>query len=45
VARLVDLGATSVAERDEQGYRWTVLLDPEGNELCVVEQVTGDPAS
>jgi catechol 2,3-dioxygenase-like lactoylglutathione lyase family enzyme len=45
VARLVDLGATSVADRDENGYRWTVLLDPEGNELCVVEQVAGDPAS
>jgi hypothetical protein len=45
VARLVDLGATSVADGDENGYRWTVLLDPEGNELCVVEEPAGDPAS
>jgi catechol 2,3-dioxygenase-like lactoylglutathione lyase family enzyme len=43
VARLVGLGATSVADGDEQGYRWTVLLDPEGNELCVVEQAADDP--
>jgi catechol 2,3-dioxygenase-like lactoylglutathione lyase family enzyme len=45
VARLVDLGATSVAEGDERGYRWTVLLDPEGNEFCVVERAADAPAS
>ncbi len=35
VARLVDLGATRLADRDEWGHRWTVLLDPEGHEFCV----------
>lgn len=35
VARLLDLGATLVAEKDEWGHRWTVLQDPEGNEFCV----------
>jgi hypothetical protein len=35
VARLVELGATRVADMDEWGYRWTVLQDPEGNEFCV----------
>ncbi len=35
VARLLELGATLVAEKDEWGHRWTVLQDPEGNEFCV----------
>jgi hypothetical protein len=35
VRRLVDLGATKVADVEEWGYRWTVLQDPEGNEFCV----------
>jgi predicted enzyme related to lactoylglutathione lyase len=33
--RLLDLGATHVAEHDEYGHRWTVLRDPSGNEFCV----------
>ena len=35
VARLVSLGASVLREHDEDGMRWTVMLDPEGNELCV----------
>jgi Glyoxalase-like domain len=35
VARLVELGATHVADVDEWGYAWTVMADPEGNEFCV----------
>ncbi len=35
VERLVGLGATRVAEKDEWGTRWTVMTDPEGNEFCV----------
>lgn len=35
VARLVDLGATHVADKDEWGFSWAVLSDPEGNEFCV----------
>jgi hypothetical protein len=35
VARLIELGATRVADREEWGYEWTVLQDPEGNEFCV----------
>ena len=35
VTRLVELGARRVMDMDEWGYRWTVLQDPEGNELCV----------
>lgn len=35
VARLVGLGATHVADKDEWGHSWAVLNDPEGNEFCV----------
>lgn len=35
VARLVDLGATHVADKDEWGFSWAVLTDPEGNEFCI----------
>ncbi len=35
VARLVGLGATVLAERSLGNFTWTVLADPEGNELCV----------
>ncbi|NUT92848.1 MAG: VOC family protein [Saccharothrix sp.] len=35
VARLVELGATEVAEHTVPGLTWTVLADPEGNHFCV----------
>jgi hypothetical protein len=35
VARLVELGATKVADMEEYGYTWTVMTDVEGNEFCV----------
>lgn len=35
VARLVQLGATHLADKDEWGHSWAVLSDPEGNEFCV----------
>jgi hypothetical protein len=35
VARLTELGATVLRTYDEDGQRWTVMQDPEGNELCV----------
>jgi predicted enzyme related to lactoylglutathione lyase len=37
VDRLVELGATRVADMDEYGYTWTVMADPEGNEFCVAK--------
>jgi hypothetical protein len=37
VARFVALGATHVADHEGWGHRWSVLLDPEGNEFCVAE--------
>ena len=37
VARLVELGATRVADMIEWGYQWTVMQDPEGNEFCVAQ--------
>ena len=37
VARLLDLGATLVADRrNPDGTGWAVLADPEGNEFCVL---------
>jgi hypothetical protein len=35
VDRLVELGATVVAEHPTPGLIWTVLADPVGNEFCV----------
>ncbi len=35
VERLVALGASVIAERSLGTFSWTVLSDPEGNELCV----------
>lgn len=35
VARLVALGGSVIAERGLGDFRWTVVADPEGNELCV----------
>jgi len=35
VARLLALGAQHLADHDEYGHQWTVLLDVEGNEFCV----------
>ena len=35
VERLLDAGATKVAERQDEMSRWVVMLDPEGNEFCV----------
>lgn len=36
VTRLVKLGASRLADFNENGYRWTTLTDPEGNEFDVV---------
>jgi hypothetical protein len=33
IARLIHVGATRVADREEYGYRWTLMADPEGNEF------------
>jgi hypothetical protein len=35
IARLVELGATRVADREEYGYTWTLMTDPEGNEFDI----------
>ena len=36
VARLTALGARALRELNELGSHWTVMIDPEGNEFCVV---------
>ena len=35
VTRLLELGASRLADHDEHGFRWTTLQDVEGNEFCV----------
>jgi hypothetical protein len=37
IARLVELGATRVADRAEYGYAWTLMTDPEGNEFDLAQ--------
>jgi predicted enzyme related to lactoylglutathione lyase len=36
VERLLSLGASRLGDHEE-GVRWTVMADPEGNEFCVVQ--------
>lgn len=36
VERLRELGATLIGRIDVEGSFWTVMQDPEGNELCVL---------
>jgi predicted enzyme related to lactoylglutathione lyase len=49
VQRLIDAGASVVEERQDplEGYIdpcvWTVMLDPEGNEFCVIEELSARP--
>ena len=35
IERLVALGATHVADKDEWNFQWSVMNDPEGNEFCI----------
>ena len=35
VARLVEAGATKLADHEMPGFAWTVLTDPDGNQFCV----------
>jgi len=43
VDRLLDAGARVVRRVDEGGSYWTVLVDPEGNEFCVLRGPNDDP--
>jgi Glyoxalase-like domain len=35
IARLVQLGATRIEDKNEFGYTWTLMADPEGNEFDI----------
>lgn len=37
VERLLAGGATHVADHDMQGFAWTILADPDGNQFCVAQ--------
>jgi hypothetical protein len=38
IARLVDLGARRLDDKEEDGFRWTIMADVEGNEFCVAQE-------
>lgn len=33
--RIIELGGSHLADREIEGFGWTVMLDPEGNEFCL----------
>jgi len=35
IARLVQRGATRIEDKNEFGYTWTLMADPEGNEFDI----------
>lgn len=35
IARLIELGARRVEDKDVWNTQWTIMADPEGNEFCV----------
>jgi len=35
VALVESLGGSRLADHGDEGFQWTVLADPEGNEFCV----------
>ena len=42
VTRVEELGGSRLADHEIEGFHWTVLGDPEGNEFCVAKV---DPTS
>lgn len=40
---LVALGAVVTGEGADGDFAWHVLLDPEGNEFCVMDEIEGTP--
>ena len=38
VARLLALGARRLDDKDEFGFRWTIMADVEGNEFCLAQE-------
>jgi len=37
IARVEELGGSRLADHELEGFHWTVLGDPEGNEFCVAK--------
>jgi catechol 2,3-dioxygenase-like lactoylglutathione lyase family enzyme len=37
ISLAVSLGAKRIADHEIEGFHWTVMADPEGNEFCVAE--------
>jgi predicted enzyme related to lactoylglutathione lyase len=41
IKRAIDLGATQLTDQptEEDGLRWHILADPDGNEFCILQPV------
>jgi catechol 2,3-dioxygenase-like lactoylglutathione lyase family enzyme len=37
MARVLELGGRHIRDFDLDGFGWTVMADPEGNEFCVIK--------
>ncbi|MDP6823460.1 MAG: VOC family protein [Dehalococcoidia bacterium] len=35
--RVLDLGGSAIAEAEYEGFPWSVMADPDGNEFCIGE--------
>ena len=35
IARVVEMGGARLRDYDMDGFQWTVMTDPEGNEFCI----------
>jgi predicted enzyme related to lactoylglutathione lyase len=35
ITKILDLGGSRLKDHDVQGFHWTVMTDPEGNEFCI----------
>ncbi|MFW0796842.1 VOC family protein [Gordonia sp. CPCC 205515] len=42
VARLIDAGATKIADHEMPGLSWVTLADPDGNQFCVAQASSPD---
>lgn len=36
-AQIEELGGSRLADHELDGFRWTIMSDPEGNEFCIFE--------
>jgi predicted enzyme related to lactoylglutathione lyase len=35
ITKIIDLGGSRLQDHEIEGFHWTVMADPEGNEFCI----------